>query len=274
MNDLAITDHSPGRLLELAVEKGADVEQLSKLMDLQERWEARQAKAAFNQALARFQSLCPSMKRSKQIKHGQSVISSYAPLDEIRKTVQPILDECDLLVTFDIQDREDPMQVGCVVSHVLGHSETTYMSGNADESGAKNAIQSRGSALTYLMRYSMTGALGITSADDDDDGNSSGGPIVHRILNHVAKVRELFHSVYQIKQSLADGDLDVAASAWYELSNEEKEMLWLAPTKGGIFTTEELRVMKTTEFREAHYGPTESAGSPATGDAEKAIERA
>ena len=48
---------------------------------------------------------------------------------------------------------------------------------------------------------------------------------------------------------LADG-----ASAWFELSDDEKKALWIAPTKGGAFTTKEREVIKSSEFRKAHFG--------------------
>ena len=34
-------------------------------------------------------------------------------------------------------------------------------------------------------------------------------------------------------------------------TEEEKTNLWVAPTKGGVFTTVEREVMKSTEFRKA-----------------------
>ena len=41
------------------------------------------------------------------------------------------------------------------------------------------------------------------------------------------------------------------AEGWNELDNNTKEALWLAPTKGGIFTTEERQVLKSDEFFKA-----------------------
>ena len=40
----------------------------------------------------------------------------------------------------------------------------------ADKSGSKNVIQAVGSAVTYGQRYTLIGALGITTADEDIDG--------------------------------------------------------------------------------------------------------
>ena len=35
---------------------------------------------------------------------------------------------------------------------------------------------------------------------------------------------------------------------------ETQKMLWLAPSKGGIFTTQEREIMKSKEFREVNNG--------------------
>jgi len=50
---------TPDQMLMTAVQKGADLSQVEKLMDLQERWQANQAKSAYLQAMSDFQSECP-----------------------------------------------------------------------------------------------------------------------------------------------------------------------------------------------------------------------
>lgn len=64
-------------------------------------------------------------------------------------------------------------------------------------------------------------------------------------------VRDLFQSIAAIKQALADGEWDTAAEAMSELTDAEKTRLWKAPTKGGVFTTQERAQMKSDEFSAA-----------------------
>lgn len=59
-------------------------------------------------------------------------------------------------------------------------------------------------------------------------------------------------SIMAIKSGIANNDLASANEAWVELTKEEKEALWVAPSKGGIFTTQEISVLKSKEFREAN----------------------
>lgn len=66
-------------------------------------------------------------------------------------------------------------------------------------------------------------------------------------------------SVDAIKAGIEEGDLSSAAESWFELGNDAKQALWLAPTKGGCFTTREREIIKSREFRESYYGPAEQA---------------
>ena len=73
----------------------------------------------------------------------------------------------------------------------------------------------------------------------------------HRLMAHMNAVRDMFPSIHAIKAGIAEGDLQSAKEAWDELTEDEKRALWVAPTKGGIFTTEEREVIKSSEFRNA-----------------------
>ena len=73
-------------------------------------------------------------------------------------------------------------------------------------------------------------------------------------------VAALQGSIAVIKEGIETQNLSRAAEAWFELTDEERESIWIAPTKGGPFTTKEREVIKSSEFRKAHFGePTEDA---------------
>lgn len=173
----AMTLQSPTNLIAQAIEKGIDVETMSKLMDLQERWEANQARKAFFEAFTEFQSKCPDIRKGKDVdfstKDGGKVKYNYAPLADITRQISKTLKECSLSYRWEIQDEKE-IKVTCLVSHVNGHTERTTMQASPDLTGAKNAIQARGSAIEYLKRYTLIGALGISTADSDIDGRLPG----------------------------------------------------------------------------------------------------
>ena len=81
MSELTVTQ--PQQLLQIAVEKGAELDKLERLMDLQERWQANEAQKAFNEALAGFQRDCPKIEKTKT---GYNDVK-YADLDDISTAI-------------------------------------------------------------------------------------------------------------------------------------------------------------------------------------------
>jgi len=69
---------------------------------------------------------------------------------------------------------------------------------------------------------------------------------VFALLRMTAAMRDLTMtaSVFQIKSGIAQGDMLLACESWDELSEDEQTALWVAPKFGGIFTTEERKIIK------------------------------
>ena len=163
-SELQTMNNGPAQLLQIAVENGADVDKLGKLMDMQERFNAAQAKTDFYQAFSGFQSEVPAITKKKS---GHNI--KYAPLSDIVEQIKPFLQKHGLTYRFE-QDHSEGIQVTCIVTHISGHSEKATMKAAPDDSGKKSAVQAIASTVTYLSRYTLTSALGITTADEDMDG--------------------------------------------------------------------------------------------------------
>lgn len=160
---------TPSQLLELAVNKDLSIEKLKELMAMQKEWQAEQARRAFFDALAKFQSEVPELRKSKQVSF-KEVKYSYAPLSDITRQIKETCKDCGLAYRWEISDSKEEIKVTCLVTHLDGHTERTTMTANPDTSGSKNAIQARGSAIEYLKRYTLIGALGLSTTDSDVDG--------------------------------------------------------------------------------------------------------
>lgn len=159
------------RLIELAIEKGTDITQIEKLMDLQERYEANQARKDFFVALSAFQSDLPVIEKKGVTYNG----GPYARIEDISQAIKPSLVKYGLSYRFE-QDQSDKLiTVTCIVSNKSGHQERTSMTAPADASGNKNFIQAIASTVTYLRRYTLTGALGIIVGGEDDDAGDPQG---------------------------------------------------------------------------------------------------
>lgn len=168
-----LTTATPNDLIQQAIEKGLDVEALKGLMDLKDRWEQNQARKLFFESFTAFQSECPDIRKTKGVSFkagGNDVGYKYAPLADITRQIGPVLKKHDLSYRWEILDNANEIKVTCLVSHVAGHTERTTMQAAPDTSGSKNSIQARGSAIEYLKRYTLIGALGISTADSDIDG--------------------------------------------------------------------------------------------------------
>jgi hypothetical protein len=158
---------TPMEMLDRAVQSGANVETLDKLMALQERWEKNQARKAFDQAIADAKARIRPVVRNR-IGHNSK---AYADFAAVATAVDPILSELGLSYRFHSEQGER-INVTCVLSHRDGHSEQTTLSGPPDKTGNKNDVQAIGSTLTYLQRYSLVQMLGLAAADDDDAGRA------------------------------------------------------------------------------------------------------
>jgi hypothetical protein len=159
---------TPDKLLELAINKDLDIDKLSKLMEMQREYNADLARKAFFHALINFQSTAPEIRKNKEVAFGDTKYS-YAPLADIVRQIKGACKDCDLSFRWEIQDNKEEIKVSCIITHSDGHSESTTMTANADTSGKKNAIQARGSAIEYMKRYTLIGALGVSTADSDID---------------------------------------------------------------------------------------------------------
>lgn len=165
--EVAVVTTSPANLLELAVKKGANIEELKGLMDLQDRWNAQQAKKAYYLSMSKFQKDCPPILKTKA---GYDNRYYYAPLDQIIKVIKNPLFKNQLTYRWEQEEKDSKILVTCIITHVDGHSEQTTLESVPDTSGGKNAIQSKGSTVQYLRRYTLESVLGIATSSIDNDG--------------------------------------------------------------------------------------------------------
>ena len=179
--ELAVHTPTPLEILQSALVRGVDADQLEKLMALQERFEANNARRAFATAMADFQARCPTVMKSKRADR-----YSYAPLDEVLRTIRPHLEKTGLAVRFSTAaSAEGVVTAICTVSHRDGHTETSHFSAPIDRAVSNsgkplmNCTQQVGSANSYAKRYALMNALGLVASEfEDDDGYRAGTPVI------------------------------------------------------------------------------------------------
>ncbi len=97
--------------------------------------------------------------------------------------IKPFLAQNGLSHQWKTRQDGNAITVECIVTHVLGHSESTSLTAAPDTSGSKNSIQAIGSTCAYLERYTLYAILGLSSMEMDDDGKGSSTPPVEHITD-------------------------------------------------------------------------------------------
>jgi hypothetical protein len=116
------------------------------------------AKAQFDMEIAKTDSANPYFK------------SSYADLASIIKASRPFLAKNGLAVIQRIVTNDK----GALYMHTrLCHASGQWMESRMPINPIKQDIQSLGSHITYLKRYTYAAIVGVVASGDDDDGETA-----------------------------------------------------------------------------------------------------
>lgn len=170
---------TPLSIVQAALASG-NVEMYREAVALAKDMDAITARKAFGNAMAAARAEIPVIRKNRRVgfdsKRAGAGRTDYAHEDmaEIARTVDPILSKYGLHYRFrTTSEVNEPIAVTCIISHRDGHLEETTLRGARDDSGNKNSLQAIGSAVTYLQRYTLKAALGLSAAEEDDDGNAA-----------------------------------------------------------------------------------------------------
>lgn len=168
-----IAAQSPMGMMLAAMSQGASLEQVEKMMDLQDRWERKESEKAYNAAFAAFKAEAVRIIKGRKVTDGPLRGKEYAELHDVVDAVTPALSRHGLSTAWKLtRDEKDWLEVTCTLKHVGGHSESVSMGGPPDAGGAKNALQARASTKSYLERYTLKAICGVAEGGDDSDGNT------------------------------------------------------------------------------------------------------
>lgn len=165
---------NPMAIIQVAIERGVDADQLGKLMDLQERFERNRAAEAFGAAISRFQKICPRIHKGRKVQGG-GLNYQYASFDDVMAQAGPHLAACGIALSFSTEANDRGIRVTIRV-RVGIHAEDSTLDVPVPDMKV-NSTQRYGAALSYAKRYALCAALNIVVTDEDDDATSAYDPV-------------------------------------------------------------------------------------------------
>lgn len=223
----ASTALTPMAMLSQAVANGASLEMVTKLMDLQERVEKAQGRKAFDIAVAAAKGEIGPIFKDRQVDFtSQKGRTNYRheSFGGIASAIGPVLDRHGLSYRFRASQDGGRVSVTCVLAHRDGYSEENTLAAGNDTSGNKNDIQAIGSTTTYLQRYTLKLALGLSTTDKDDDGQGSEAPPISGAAEEAIRrvngcgtleaLKDWREKNDPVVQKLDPVDRDAVQSAW------------------------------------------------------------
>ena len=194
MNEVQVLK-APMEQIAAAITAGLDLEKLAKAMELQERWEANQARKEYALAFASVQEKITPVIKTRL---NTQTHSKNADIGDILEVVKPIYTAEGFSMTFYENDTDKPehMRVFCDVLYKSGHKETYHIDVPLDGIGIKGAammtkIHGKGSAATYGRRYLTCMILNIPTTDNDGNTKAPEAAITE---DELLKLRDWMNS--------------------------------------------------------------------------------
>ncbi len=162
-------------LISQGIEKGLSVDTMERLLAMRRELKAEFAKEAYDKAMAKFQSECPTIKKTKEVKTKSGDIAyRYAPLESIVEQVKVPLQQNGFSYSSNMELLENgitKVKASIKITHELGHNEVTDMTvplGNKTQIMSDSQVIA--AAQTFAKRYAFCNAFGILTGDEDNDG--------------------------------------------------------------------------------------------------------
>lgn len=199
------------------------------------------------QAILQVQGAVHGVKRDAKNPHFRS---NYATIDAVWRTLRQPLQEAGLAVV-QLPGKIDNDYVN--ITTMVVHAESgEQLVNDLWLPLAKHDPQGVGSAITYGCRYSLMAIFSLPPTDDDGDAARHDNPreIVRRAPNNEIvppleqALEECADSIAEILRAFENDDPLYALQCWMELSQQHRMALWVAPSKGGPFTTEQRRQLR------------------------------
>lgn len=210
---------APLDLIRIAVERGAPIEYLERLIALKERVEASEAERAFNVAVANLRGEVIKIEKNQVVLDGPLRGRRYANLSDWVHGVSDALSKHGLSVRWSCHDEsKDWIRIDCHLRHSIGHSESASMSGPVDPIKSQSWLQAKATTVNYLERYTIKMVLGLAEVDADTDG--AGPPAVAQASDVALKPAD--RDALQAGEDAATKGMSALTKWWSDLSPHQR----------------------------------------------------
>lgn len=158
-----------GMIERLAQNPDFDLNRLQKLLDIKAQWDAAEARRAYTAAMAAFKSEPLKIFKTKDVNIPGGAKFKHATLADVCDGVVANLGKHGLSHAWVPKQLDNGwVEITCVMTHELGHSEKFALRAPPDDSGKKSPVQQIASTKTMLERYTLTAAVGLGASDMED----------------------------------------------------------------------------------------------------------
>ena len=176
--NLVSQELTPEVLISQGIQKGLSVDVMERLLAMRTAIKQERAKEEYDRAMAAFQSECPTIKKTKEVKTKSGIIAyRYAPIESIVEQVKNALQKHGFSYSTKMELLEGGVKVICRVTHTSGHSEESPMQvpfGNKTDIMSNTQVAA--AAQTFAKRYAFCNAFGILTGDEDTDAQPAKQP--------------------------------------------------------------------------------------------------
>lgn len=192
-----------------------DVSVAKELLEMQKDFMKQQGIINYNNDFALMSKEIPIIAKSKK-----AHTTTYAPLEDIVKVVQPILSKYGFSVSFTTEQQGlEAVTINCILQHKDGHSTSTaLMLPTKAVNNSMNAMQAIGAAISYGKRYTICGILNIATAQDDDNNGFAVNAKTESAKKPLTDER-LSKAIEQVKEGNIDLQKDLLDK--FDLTNEQ-----------------------------------------------------
>lgn len=190
-----LAETSPAAIMMNAMSRGASLADIEKMMDLQDRWERREAEKAFRDDFAALRGENIVIPKTKRVDRGRAGSFDQAEYDEVCRRLSPALSRHGFSFRHDqrfgskkwvengVESDIPWVYVTCYLEHRGGHSERLDLEGPPGDLSANTPVQNMQATASYLKRQSLLAITGTPTGGEDDESrmrktaaSQDGGP--------------------------------------------------------------------------------------------------